>query len=242
MSNFRALFLNFKHFFKNSLVWTTFWEFFQRNRDMPNVWVGGRGLHRSCIDDVFIVWTHTCSRRPIQTFISYLNNLHPTIKFTSSHSSTFIPFLDFMVSLNHGVLTTNLCTKPTAKHQYLSRSPSHSLHTKRAIPFSLALRLRRICFQSCYVLINLCNIPTNMATISLFSNKKYNVFTLYNAIQLLSLAPIPLTRRVLSLLLSSITLPLVFSIYHKKALSHSRFFQTMYRNIHITTPSCFQTF
>ena len=33
-------------------------------------------------------------------FIFYLNNLHPTIKFTSSHSSTSISFLHVQVSLN----------------------------------------------------------------------------------------------------------------------------------------------
>ena len=31
------------------------------------------------------------------------------------------------------------------KHQYLLQSSCHPKHTKRAIPFSLALRLRRIC-------------------------------------------------------------------------------------------------
>ena len=35
--------------------------------------------------------------------------------------------------------------KPTDKHQYLLHSSCHPVHTKYAIPFSLALRLRRIC-------------------------------------------------------------------------------------------------
>ena len=39
----------------------------------------------------------------------------------------------------------NLYTKPTDKHQYLVHSSCHSIHTKCAIPLSLALRLRRIC-------------------------------------------------------------------------------------------------
>ena len=39
----------------------------------------------------------------------------------------------------------DLCTKPTDKLQYLLHSSCHPFHTKRAIPFSLALRLRRIC-------------------------------------------------------------------------------------------------
>ena len=41
--------------------------------------------------------------------------------------------------------TLNLYTKPTDKHQHLLYSSCHPLHTKKAIPFSLALRLRRIC-------------------------------------------------------------------------------------------------
>ena len=36
-------------------------------------------------------------------------------------------------------------TKPTDKHQYLVHSSCHPIHTKCAIPLSLALRLRRIC-------------------------------------------------------------------------------------------------
>ena len=35
--------------------------------------------------------------------------------------------------------------KPTDKHQCLLHSSSHPFHTKKSIPYSLALRLRRIC-------------------------------------------------------------------------------------------------
>ena len=38
-----------------------------------------------------------------------------------------------------------LYTKPTDEHQSLLRSSCHPLHTKWAFPFSLALRIRRIC-------------------------------------------------------------------------------------------------
>ena len=50
-----------------------------------------------------------------------------------------------MVSVKDGSIETDLYTKPTDKHQYLLVSSCHPQHTKRAIPFSLALRLRRIC-------------------------------------------------------------------------------------------------
>ena len=67
---------------------------------------------------------------------------YPTIKFTSSHSLTNVPFLDVMVSLHNGIIETDLFTKPTDKHiQHLLSSSCHPNHTKKAIPFSLALRL-----------------------------------------------------------------------------------------------------
>ena len=49
------------------------------------------------IDDIFMIWTE--SPENLKIFIDYLNNIHPTIKFTSSHSPTSVPFLDVNVSL-----------------------------------------------------------------------------------------------------------------------------------------------
>ena len=95
------------------------------------------------IDDIFMIWTHSVD--DLHAFTSYLNSIHPTIKFTSNYSFTSIPFLDVSVSVNNGNITTDLYTKTTDKHQYLPHSSRHPQHTKRAIPFSLALRLRRIC-------------------------------------------------------------------------------------------------
>ena len=50
-----------------------------------------------------------------------------------------------MVSLHNGIIETDLFTKPTDKHQHLLNSSCHPHHTKKAILFSLALRLHRIC-------------------------------------------------------------------------------------------------
>ena len=91
-----------------------------------------------------MIWTEGLDN--LKIFVDYLNSIHPTIKFTSSHSATNVPFLDVNVSLtNDGNICTDLYTKPTVKHQHLLYSSCHPLHTKKAIPFSLALRLRRIC-------------------------------------------------------------------------------------------------
>ena len=95
------------------------------------------------IDDIFMIWTHFVD--DLHAFTSYLNSIHPTIKFTSNYSFTSIPFLDVNVFVDNGNITTDLYTKATDKHQYLLHFSCHPQHTKRAIPFRLALRLRHIC-------------------------------------------------------------------------------------------------
>ena len=96
------------------------------------------------IDDIFMIWTEGLDK--LKIFIDYLNSIHSTIKFTSSHSSTNITFLDVSVSLtNDRIISTDLYTNPSDKHQHLLYSSCHPLHTKKAIPFSFALRLRRVC-------------------------------------------------------------------------------------------------
>ena len=95
------------------------------------------------IDDILMVWTH--GNEKLESFIAYLNGIHPTIKFTSERSTTSIPFLDVKILLENGKIETDLYCKPTDKHQYLLHSSSHPYHTKKSIPYSLALRLRRIC-------------------------------------------------------------------------------------------------
>ena len=83
------------------------------------------------IDDIFMIWTEGLDN--LKIFIDYLNNIHSTIKFTSSHSSTNIPFLDVNVSLtNDGNISTDLYTKPTDKHQHLLYSSCHPIHTKKS--------------------------------------------------------------------------------------------------------------
>ena len=127
------------------------------------------------IDDIFMIWTEGLDN--LNIFIDYLNNIHSTIKFTSSHSSTNIPFLDVSVSLtNDGSISTDLYTKPTDKHQHLLYSSCHPLHTKKAIPFSLALRLRRIC-STLRLILALLNLPLtslNEVTAVTSSPNKYD--------------------------------------------------------------------
>ena len=69
------------------------------------------------MDDIFMIWTR--SVQDLTTVTSFLNDIHPTMKFTCDYSFTPIPFLDVSVSLHNGKIVTDLYTKPTDKHQYL---------------------------------------------------------------------------------------------------------------------------
>lgn len=80
------------------------------------------------------------------SFLHALNSFHETIKFTADIRETSANFLDVKVTKDtHGNITTDLYTKHTDSHLYLHYSSFHPKHQKRSLPYSQALRLRRIC-------------------------------------------------------------------------------------------------
>ena len=97
----------------------------------------------SFIDDIFLVWTH--GETSLQAFVDNLNTSHDTIKFTASWSTKEVAYLDTRVYLDGGKIETDLYVKPTDIHQYLLPSSCHPRHCKESIPYSQALRLKRIC-------------------------------------------------------------------------------------------------
>ena len=56
-----------------------------------------------------------------------------------------IPFLDVSCTIEDGKIKTDLCKKETDKNQYLMLSSCHPKQTTKTIPFSLALRIVRVC-------------------------------------------------------------------------------------------------
>ena len=92
------------------------------------------------IDNIFAIWEH--GQESLDTFLQQINLFHPTTKFTVETSTEQVTFL---VILEDDTLHTDLYTKPTDTHQYLSPSSCHPKHCTTTIPYSQGLRLRRIC-------------------------------------------------------------------------------------------------
>jgi len=98
------------------------------------------------IDDIFLIWTH--SEEDLLRFIELANSMHPTIRFTTHHSTAQVDFLDVQVKLTpNNTIIIDLFTKPTDKHLYLQPASCHPRHITKNIPYSLGLRLRRICSE-----------------------------------------------------------------------------------------------
>ena len=114
------------------------------------------------LDDIITVWLG--SYEQLELYLSKLNTLHPTIKFTYSYTCPFpcsisrdiphdcfchttrsIPFLDTLVEIIDEKIITDLYDKPTNTHQYLTNESCHPPHVLENIPYSFCYRLVRIC-------------------------------------------------------------------------------------------------
>ena len=99
------------------------------------------------IDDIFLVWIG--NKETPMKLIKCLNAAVPSIKFTHEISRTEVNFLDTTVRKNEeGVVSIDVYQKPTDTHPYLHWTSAHPPHLKHSIPYSQALRLRRICSSS----------------------------------------------------------------------------------------------
>ena len=92
------------------------------------------------LDDCFIVWKTDFG--DINELHSILNNLHPSISFKWSVSTTSINFLDITLIKEGDLLKTDIFYKITDTHQYLHFKSCHPKQCKNNVPYNLA---RRIC-------------------------------------------------------------------------------------------------
>ena len=110
-------------------------EFLKSQEIKPWLW-------KRFIDDTFFIWTDT--EENLDKFLEDLNKFHHNLTFTYEKSREKINFLDVVIKIKEGKITTNLSCKPTDGHQYLHYDSCNAEHIKRSIVFSQTLRLKRI--------------------------------------------------------------------------------------------------
>ncbi|XP_063616051.1 uncharacterized protein LOC134789349 [Penaeus indicus] len=95
------------------------------------------------IDDIFGIFTGT--EAELLEYHQELNKIHPDLKFTVEYSKKELPFLDTMVYMDaEGKVQTSVYHKPSNTHQYLHFQSCHPPSLKRSLPYSQALRIKRI--------------------------------------------------------------------------------------------------
>lgn len=102
-------------------------------------------LYLRYIDDIFIIWT--ASLKELETFTKEINSIHHSIKFEVQHSTKEINFLDTTAYIKDKKLLTKLYRKPTDRQLYLHNTSYHPPSNKQSIPFSQAIRIKRICSE-----------------------------------------------------------------------------------------------
>ncbi|XP_071138469.1 uncharacterized protein [Mytilus edulis] len=85
------------------------------------------------IDDIDFKWTD--SQEQLNEFLGHCNSFHHSIKFTYESSMEKINFLDTTSYIKNGTIITDLHSKQTDKHQFLSPKSCHPKHCSRGIPF-----------------------------------------------------------------------------------------------------------
>ena len=116
-------------------------------------------LYKRFLDDILMLIVPNESYSDLHNLLDDINTIHNSIKFTMSHTrkedsddhickcdpSNSIPFLDTSLSIRNGRINSDLYRKPSDRNMYLLPSSCHPPHCSANIPYSLALRIVRIC-------------------------------------------------------------------------------------------------
>ena len=105
-------------------------KIFESGEFNPFVW-----LH--FLDNIFCLWME--GEEKLNNFFKYLNEFHPTIKFTMENLYEKINFLDVVVYKENKHLLTDLYTKDTNTNQYLHAKSCHRSCIKRPILYGQAI-------------------------------------------------------------------------------------------------------
>ena len=126
-------------------------------KDGKSAWL----ILKHFLDDIFKIFIGT-TKEPHELFQD-MNKIHPTLKFTLNHTTPqgeaasdrceckyqeSIQFLDTSLSIEDGRIEVDLYKKDTDRNQYLLRESCHPSGVTASIPFSLSLRIIRICTKN----------------------------------------------------------------------------------------------
>ena len=127
-------------------------EIFKRDKKLNLIFM------KRFLDDIFKIFSGTT--KEFHNFFDEMNKMHLTLKFTMNHTTLVnepikdkcdcepkesIPYLDTSCSLENGKIILDLYKKETDRNQYLLPSSCHPMTCTKNIPFSLSLRIIRIC-------------------------------------------------------------------------------------------------
>ena len=79
--------------------------------------------------------------------IQQLKNTHPKISFTHEYSSTAVSFLDVIIKINNGIISTSSYKKNTDNHRYLHYTSCNPMHKKNSMIFFTASQIQKNMFR-----------------------------------------------------------------------------------------------
>ena len=88
-----------------------------------------------------MVWTGTIDQ--LHQFMAWLSGICPGLKFTYTHSSERVEFLDLYVYVADNFVQTKLFSKKSDTHCYLIPTSCNKEHVVKNIPFGVARRVRQ---------------------------------------------------------------------------------------------------
>ena len=95
------------------------------------------------IDDIFLIWIG--NKKDLMKFLNELNTKHESIKFKYQISHTRITNLDTDVYIKNNKLYIKIYTKRTNRQTFFNINFEHPKSLKVSIPYSQALRIKKIC-------------------------------------------------------------------------------------------------
>ena len=88
-----------------------------------------------------MVWTGSIDQ--LHQFMAWLNGICPSLKFTYTHSSEGVEFLDLYVYVSDNFVQIKLFSKKSSTHCYLIPTSCREEHVDKNIPFGVARRGRQ---------------------------------------------------------------------------------------------------